>query len=107
MEINSQQLNSQQSIPANSAQNQKIANDEINTKEQETLQNSDKTVNLSSEAVKLSSSTNKSSASQITNEEQAEQSAAQFEQDTINSPDLAQKAQSNKLSADFVSNLIN
>ncbi|MCK5121647.1 MAG: hypothetical protein KAQ91_06670 [Methylococcales bacterium] len=107
MEINSQQLNSQQSIPANSAQNQKIANDEINTKEQETLQNSDKTVNLSSEAVKLSSSTNKSSASQITNEEQAEQSAAQFKQDTINSPGLAQKAQSNELSADFVSNLIN
>lgn len=107
MEINSQQINSQQSIPANSAQNQKIANDELNTKDQETLQRSDNTVNLSSEAVKLSSSTNKNSVSQITNEEQAEQSATQFKEDTASAPDLALKAQSNGLSADFVSNLIN
>ncbi len=107
MEINNQQITSPQSIPAGSAQNQKIANDQLKTKEQDTnIQNSGITVNLSNEAVRLSSPTEQNTPSQINSKEQAQKAVDQLKQDIERTPDTVNSALSGRVTADQVSNLI-
>ena len=107
MEINNQQFTSPQSIPAGSAQNQKIANDQLKTKEQDTnIQNAGITVNLSNEAVRLSSPTEQNTPSQINNEEQAQRAVDQLKQDIEHAPSAVKSALSGHVTSDQVSNLI-
>lgn len=100
--------NNQQTVQVIPAVNQQVIKDEQNTKGQDIIQNSDVTVNLSSEAVKLSSATEKSSTSQlqITNEKQAKKAVDEFKSSAANDPSLTQKVQNNSLTSNETSRLI-